>query len=208
MKILDFGLAKLMGNVTLTRTGTTMGTVAYMSPEQARGEKVDRRADIWSLGVVLYEMLTGKLPFKGDNEQAMIYSILNAEYRPVKQVRREIPDTIDSLIKKSLTKEPINRFQDTSELMVDLSAKVPWTDPFRSDPRYEKIVKKMKFISRLEFNSTIYNKRESIVHSRLCLSAFKPGYPLFDILNFRKAGVSVFPDLGEFHNYFNGVSVH
>ena len=79
VKIMDFGLAKLRGQTILTREGTTLGTVSYMSPEQARGEEVDHRTDIWSLGVVLYEMITGKRPFKGDYEQAVIYSILNED---------------------------------------------------------------------------------------------------------------------------------
>ncbi len=76
-KIVDFGLAKLRGRTMLTKTGSTLGTAAYMSPEQARGRAVDHRTDIWSLGVVMYEMLTGRLPFKSDYEQAVIYRILN-----------------------------------------------------------------------------------------------------------------------------------
>jgi serine/threonine protein kinase len=78
-KITDFGLAKLSGGVELTMTSTIMGTVAYMSPEQAQGEKVDHRTDIWSLGAMLYEMLAGARPFKKDHEQALIFSILNDE---------------------------------------------------------------------------------------------------------------------------------
>ena len=77
VKILDFGLAKLSGRTRLTQTGKTMGTVAYMSPEQTCGEKVDQRTDIWSLGVIIYEMITGQVPFKGDYEQALAYSIVS-----------------------------------------------------------------------------------------------------------------------------------
>ncbi|MFQ6038559.1 MAG: serine/threonine-protein kinase, partial [Candidatus Aminicenantales bacterium] len=81
-KIVDFGLAKLAGTTRMTRTGTTLGTVAYMSPKQILGEEVDSRSDVWSLGVCLYEMITGELPFRGENEQAIIYAILNEEPKP------------------------------------------------------------------------------------------------------------------------------
>ena len=77
VKILDFGLAKLSTQTKLTKESTTLGTVSYMSPEQAKGEDVDYRTDIWSLGVIIYEMLSGQLPFKGEYESAVIYSILN-----------------------------------------------------------------------------------------------------------------------------------
>ncbi len=83
VKILDFGLAKLRGQTKLTKVGTTLGTAPYMSPEQARGEEVDNRTDVFSLGVLLYEMLTGQLPFKGDYHEAIIYSILNEDHEPI-----------------------------------------------------------------------------------------------------------------------------
>jgi serine/threonine protein kinase len=76
VKILDFGLAKLAAQTKVTKTGSTLGTLSYMSPEQTKGDEADHRSDIWSLGVVMYEMVTGQLPFKGDYEQAIVYSIL------------------------------------------------------------------------------------------------------------------------------------
>jgi serine/threonine protein kinase/tetratricopeptide (TPR) repeat protein len=110
VKILDFGLAKLAGGQTrLTKVGSTLGTAAYMSPEQARGEEVDARTDIWSLGVVMYEMLTGQLPFKSEYEQAMVYSILNEEPRDMLKYRKDIPDYLLSLCKQCLDKDPENR---------------------------------------------------------------------------------------------------
>ena len=111
-KIMDFGLAKLAWGADLTKPSMIMGTVAYMSPEQARGQKVDYRADIWSFGVVLYEMLTGKLPFKGDNEQAMIYSTLKDKPVP----SPELPSIFRPIITTCLEKEPIKRFQSADNI--------------------------------------------------------------------------------------------
>jgi serine/threonine protein kinase len=119
-KVVDFGLAKLAGQAKLTREGTTVGTVAYMSPEQAKGEAVDQRTDIWSLGVVLYEMLTGELPFKGEHTQGLIYSILNRA--PILQIalHPDIPKHIEDAIFKALEKDPSRRYQKTEELIEDL----------------------------------------------------------------------------------------
>jgi len=121
-KIVDFGLAKLAGQVKLTREGTTIGTVAYMSPEQARGEVIDQRTDIWSLGVVLYEILAGKLPFKGDYEQTLIHSILKTEPEPITKFRKDLPSGISQIIAKALAKNPAARYQTMEELAEDLNA--------------------------------------------------------------------------------------
>lgn len=118
--IMDFGIAKLTGEKGFTRTGTTMGTVAYMSPEQARGEKVNLRTDIWSLGVVLYEMVIGKLPFKGDHEQAVIYSILNEDPEPMTGLRTGVPMELERLVSKALVKDPAARYQHADDILVDL----------------------------------------------------------------------------------------
>ncbi|MCG8605609.1 protein kinase [bacterium] len=122
VKIMDFGLAKLAHRSKMTVQGATLGTAAYMSPEQARGEVVDHRADIWSLGVVLYEMISGQLPFKGEYEQAVIYSILNEEPEPLTAVRSGLPIALDGIIAKALAKDPDIRYQHVDELPADLKA--------------------------------------------------------------------------------------
>ena len=121
-KILDFGVAKLAGQGGMTRTGMTAGTVAYMSPEQARGEEVDPRTDIWSLGVVLYEMVTGQLPFKGEYDQAVVYSIINEEPEPPITLRPDLPAFIETVIHKSVEKDKTRRYQNMQELLQDLQA--------------------------------------------------------------------------------------
>ena len=119
-KIMDFGLAKIKGATILTREGTTLGTVAYMSPEQARGAEVDQRTDIWSLGVVLYEMLSEELPFKGDREASILYSVVHEEPKPIKEIKRDIPPELQQIVNKALKKKTESRYASAAEMIKDL----------------------------------------------------------------------------------------
>jgi len=122
VKILDFGLAKLAGRTKLTRTGSTLGTVAYMSPEQAMGKDVDTRSDIFSLGSVLYEMLAGALPFPGEHDAAIMYGIMNLEPEPLAKHRAGLPEELQRIVGKALAKDPAERYQSVRELERDLEA--------------------------------------------------------------------------------------
>jgi serine/threonine protein kinase/Tfp pilus assembly protein PilF len=119
-KIMDFGLAKPVEEAKMTETAAIMGTVAYMSPQQALGETVDHRTDIWSFGVVLYEMLSGKLPFGGEPQQLVLYSILNQNPQPMDNLPYALPMELEGVIHKCLEKEPSERYQQANELLEDL----------------------------------------------------------------------------------------
>ncbi len=118
--IMDFGLARLVRRSTLTRIGTRVGTVIYMSPEQTEGSKVDHRSDIWALGVVLYEMVCGLSPFRGEYDEAVLYSILNEDPEPLTGVRSGLPVELDWIVSKALAKLPQERYQSVEEFVTDL----------------------------------------------------------------------------------------
>lgn len=120
VEIVDFGLAKWKGASTLTREGVTLGTVSYMSPEQIQAKEVDHRTDIWALGVVLYEMITGRPPFRGENEQSRTYAILNQDPQPLTALRADVPLALEPVLAKALAKDAERRYQRVDELPVDL----------------------------------------------------------------------------------------
>jgi serine/threonine protein kinase len=134
-KVMDFGLAKLRGGSSLTKSQTTVGTVAYMSPEQARGEDLDERTDIWSLGVVLYELLSGKLPFQGDHDQTLIYSILQKEPESLVKIRPALSPELEHVVFQALTKKAADRYRSMEELREDLAAVAEGLKPLKAKPR-------------------------------------------------------------------------
>jgi predicted ATPase/tRNA A-37 threonylcarbamoyl transferase component Bud32 len=120
IKVMDFGLAKVQDASILTIEGSILGTISYMSPQQAIGEAIDNRSDIFSLGVVLYELLTNRLPFLGDYEMAVIYSILNEEPLSIREINNEVPKSLEQIVFKALRKDPNKRQHDANELIEEL----------------------------------------------------------------------------------------
>jgi serine/threonine protein kinase/tetratricopeptide (TPR) repeat protein len=136
VKVMDFGLAKLKGSAKVTQTGKMVGTVTNMSPEQVRGEPADERSDIWSLGIVLYQMLTGELPYYGDYQHAVMYSILNDDPAPISGIIKMVPQDLEKLVFKCLAKNPSDRYQSASVLLNDLSDLRGKIDPGQNEPDY------------------------------------------------------------------------
>jgi non-specific serine/threonine protein kinase len=126
-KILDFGLAAIQGGEQLTKTGSTLGTIRYMSPEQVQGRGVDHRSDLFSLGVVLYEMITARTPFERDNEPATLKSIGQDTPEPLQRYKSNIPDELQRIVSKLLEKDPSVRYQSAAGVMSDLKPLVTQT---------------------------------------------------------------------------------
>jgi TolB-like protein/Flp pilus assembly protein TadD len=139
IKVMDFGLAKLKGSEKITRPLSTIGTLAYMSPEQVRGEEADARSDIFSLGVLLYEMLAGRLPFRGDHEAAVVYSIAHEDPEPIASVRSGVSPDLQRIVNRALEKNPAARYQSAADVIVDLRqverGSVPTGESANAPPR-------------------------------------------------------------------------
>ncbi len=123
VKLMDFGLAQLAGSSQFTREGTTLGTVNYMSPEQAEGSPTGQATDLWSLGVVLYEMVAGQRPFRGEFDRAIVYSIMNEPPEPLTAVRTGVSKELERIVNKCLGKKPEQRYHHTDEVLGDLQGR-------------------------------------------------------------------------------------
>ncbi len=142
VKVLDFGLAKIEGQSRLTADGSTVGTVAFMSPEQLRGEQVDQRSDLFSLGVLLYDMVTGRKPFQGEHRAAVSYSILNEEPEPLVRFKADVPDELQRIVGKLLRKDKDTRYQTAGGVLSDLEA-LKRTEASPQEPRMTRLRKRI-----------------------------------------------------------------
>ena len=121
LKVMDFGIARMPGSSHLTRTGLLIGTLRYIAPEQIRGEEVDRRTDVYALGVVLYQMLTGRVPFDGPTDFAILKAQIEDPPAPPRSLAPDLPEWLDGIVLKALRKNPDDRFQTVDELRLHLS---------------------------------------------------------------------------------------
>jgi non-specific serine/threonine protein kinase len=181
-KILHFGFARLENQEGLPRAGATIGTIAYMSPEQVQGEEVDQRTDIWSFGVVLYEMLKGQLPFKGEYEQAVIYSILNEPPQSVSSLRPKVPQQLERIVNLCLEKKATDRYQQMSDLLVDLRSLQPQSESGVTKPGRAKASRQQRTLTY-------------VFSAALVVLALLVGYFLFlpKIASIDKKSIAVLP---------------
>jgi serine/threonine protein kinase len=135
LKIMDFGLAKLRSASSLTRAGSSIGTLSYMSPEQAQGIPADQRSDLWSLGILFFEMLTGDLPFKSEHDAGLMYLIVNQDPPLPSELDRRLPESVDNVVKKMLEKEREKRYQNVDELLAALKTLTENVDTKQNSPK-------------------------------------------------------------------------
>ena len=142
VKVLDFGLAQIKGANRLTKETSTLGTLKYMSPEQYKRSKIDHRTDIWSFGVVLFEMLTSELPFRGEYEAALMYSVVNEEPKSLISLRHDTPQNLQQIVSKTLEKDPENRYKNIEDILIELKKTQPITV---KEPEQEKSIVVLPF---------------------------------------------------------------
>jgi serine/threonine protein kinase len=209
-KIMDFGLAKLAGATKLTKTATVMGTVAYMSPEQALGQPLDHRTDIWSLGVVLHEMLTGRLPFMAENDAALLHKIIYDEPDSATGINPYVPPGLSVVTAKAMAKDREERYQSTAEFIRDIRSfetlqsappsfslkKISDENPKAYKRAEIKVKAKMKFYRHLSFYIFI-NSLLILINLLTSIGTLWFIWPLmvFTVpLSFHAFKVFVFPD--------------
>ncbi len=139
VKILDFGLAKAAGASTFTKSGLTPGTAVYMSPEQVLGNKVDVRTDIWSLGVVLYEMFTGQRPFTSEVDAGLVYAIRKTEPAPLRGLRPGVDNALEKIVKRMMAKRPGERYQSAAEVILDLESYASGLRPTQGTRKFKSL---------------------------------------------------------------------
>ena len=172
VKVMDFGLAKVQDASILTVEGSILGTISYMSPQQAIGEEIDHRSDIFSLGVVFYEMLTGQMPFTGDYEMAVVYAILNEDPLSIREINSTVPKSLEQAIFKALRKDPKQRYQDADEFIealqkvnkiIEGEIKIQETDEeFETEEEFLK--EERGFIAKLTGRDAYLVKLKEILH--------------------------------------------
>jgi serine/threonine protein kinase len=155
-RILDFGLAAVRGSEKLTRDGSTLGTVAYMSPEQVRGETIDTRSDLFSLGVVLYELITGRTPFRRDSDAAIMNAISSETAEPLARYKANVPPALQQMIEKALQKDPSTRYQTAADFVADLKRIQAET----SSPSVPAMPSSKPILAVLPFDNTGSTERE------------------------------------------------